>query len=122
MKDKLKITVFCQNEELCNLIDKYFHKSEFYCICIKIGIDSLKISTDIEKGTKPDCLIIDDTISPEIKEEIQSIYKVIPILYIPSLTEVNEANDKEKKYIPEPFKISELDKSLRELYEKKHHS
>jgi len=122
MKEKLKIKVFCQNEELCSLIEKYFHKSEFYCICIKIGIDSLKNSIDIKEQENPDCLIIDDTISPGIKEEIQSVHKEIPVLYIPSLTEVNEANDKGKKYIPEPFKISELDKNLRELYEKKHHS
>jgi hypothetical protein len=103
-------------------MEKYFNKSEYFCVCIKLGIDSLKISTDINKNEKPDCIIIDDTISPEDKNEILKVYQDITVLYIPALTEVTETSDKEKRYIPEPFKLSELDKRLRELYEKIHHS
>lgn len=122
MNEELKISVFCLNEDLCNLIKKFFHKSSYYCLCIKLGIDSFKISTDIDKVNVPDCIIIDDTVDTEHKKEILNIYKDIPVLYIPALMEVDEAFDKDKTYIPEPFKISELDKSLRELYEKKYHS
>ncbi len=122
MSKELKIKIFCQNEDLCSLMEKYFNKSEYFCVCIKLGIDSLKISTDINKNEKPDCIIIDDTISPEDKNEILKVYQDITVLYIPALTEVTETSDKEKRYIPEPFKLSELDKRLRELYEKIHHS
>lgn len=121
LNKELKISVFCLNEDLCNLIKKFFHKSDYFCICIKLGIDSFKISTDIDKDKIPDCIIVDDNISTEHKKEILRAYRNIPVLYIPALMEENGSSEKDKNYMPEPFKISALDKSLRELYEKKYH-
>ena len=119
MNKELNVKVFCMNSDLCNLLKKYFHKSNNICLCIKLGIDSFDLSDDISSIDLTDCIIIDDTISQEYKSRIKEKYKDITVLHIPALMEVNEGTDKERAIISEPFKISELDKNLRELYDKK---
>jgi hypothetical protein len=119
MNKELRVKVFCLNSDLCNLLRKYFHKSNFICLCIKLGIDSFGLSDDITDIDDTDCIIIDDTISTEYKKLITEKYKDTTVLHIPALLEVNEDTEKDKTVISEPFKISELDRNLKELYDKK---
>jgi len=119
MSNELRVKVFCLNSDLCNLLKKYFHKSNFICLCIKLGIDSFGLSDDITDVDLTDCIIIDDTIGIEYKKRITEKYKGTMILHIPALMEVNESMENDKTIISEPFKISELDRNLKELYDKK---
>lgn len=119
MNKELRVKVFCLNSDLCNLLKKYFHKSNFICLCIKLGIDSFGLSDDITDIDATDCIIIDDTISSEYKKLITEKYKGTTVLHIPALMEVNESTEEDKTVISEPFKISELDRNLKELYDKK---
>lgn len=119
MSNELRVKVFCLNSDLCNLLKKYFHKSNFICLCIKLGIDSFGLSDDITDVDLTDCIIIDDTIGIEYKKRITEKYKGAMVLHIPALMEVNESMENDKTIISEPFKISELDRNLKELYDKK---
>jgi len=119
MNGKFRIVIYCMNIDLCKLLEKYFQKSVYYCICIKIGIDYFNINNNVKEDIEPDCVIIDDTISSERKKLITEKHYGIPVLYIPALTDDSDSFMEKKIYISEPFKISELDKSLKELYDKK---
>jgi hypothetical protein len=116
---EFKVHIFCGTTNLCRLMSKLCTKDSFsFCYSEIKDINSGNIFDDI--NYKPDCIIIDKDIDEELKEKVIKKFSLTKIVLLPSLNEVEQ-----KKYsgyvsqISEPFKLSELEEVLKEIYHSK---
>lgn len=66
-----------------------------------------------------DCIILDTNISSGIHNEIREKFKKSCFFLLPSFSNETYTNSNSADLISEPFKFSELEKNLNELYESK---
>jgi hypothetical protein len=116
---EFKVHIFCGTTNLCRLLSKLCTKDAFSFCCT--DIKEKNISNIFNRiNYAPDCIIIDKDIDEDLKDEIIIKYSYIKIILLPSLN-VGE----QKKYskniiqISEPFKLSELEEVLKEIYHSK---
>lgn len=78
---------------------------------------ALKISDDYLKRfySNMDCIIMDMDIEKEIKDMIKLNFKGIPVICLPSL-DFEGIKENDVKYISEPLRLSELRKTLDEIF------
>lgn len=116
---EFKIHIFCGTTNLCKLMSKLCIKDSFSYCCTETK--DMNISNMFEKvNYSPDCIIIDKDISDELKDEVIKKYSKTEIILLPSLNEVEQKNySKKVTQISEPFKFSELEEVLKEIYHSK---
>ncbi|RPI18489.1 MAG: hypothetical protein EHM58_05390 [Ignavibacteriae bacterium] len=116
MGKQFKVLIFCLKPPICNLIKKTFTLSNYLVSCCH----AYKVDEQIfdELGYDYDCIIMDVDISKDTKDMIKNRFIGIPMICLPSLdSEKNE--DKGVKYISEPLRLSELVKTLDEIFVEK---
>lgn len=113
MEKKIKVHIFCLKAEICSLIKKMFNKSRYEISCSP----ALKISNDYLKRfhSNTDCIIMDMDIEKELKDMIKFHFRGIPVICLPSL-DFEGIKDNDVKYISEPLRLSELRKTLDEIF------
>jgi hypothetical protein len=116
---EFKVHIFCGTTNLCKLMSKLCTKDSFSFCCSEIKEkNSGNIFSDI--NYKPDCIIVDKDIDEKLKDEVINKFSLTKIILLPSLNEVEQK--KYSKYvsqISEPFKLSELEEVLKEIYHSK---
>ena len=116
---EFKVHIFCGTTNLCKLMSKLCTKDAFSFCCSEIKEKNYRNLFN-ELNYKPDCIIIDKDINEELKEEVINKFSFTIIVLLPSLNEIEQK--KYSKYvsqISEPFKLSELEKVLKEIYHSK---
>ena len=63
-----------------------------------------------------DCIIMDMDIEKELKDMIKLNFSGIPVICLPSL-DFEGIKDNDVKYISEPLRLSELRKTLDEIFQ-----
>ncbi len=113
MGKQFKVHIFCLKPAICKLIQKTFTLSNYVISCSHaMKIDEM---TFAEIGSDLDCVIIDIDIDKNIKNLIKEKYNGIPMICIPSL-DSESIEDTGIKFISEPFRLSELVKTLDEIF------
>jgi DNA-binding response OmpR family regulator len=113
LEKKIKVHIFCLKPDICNLIKKFLSQSKYYITCTPAkSVDNEFLGTFKERF---DCVILDIDIDNAIKEKVKQRFQKVPIICLPSL-EADVAYDSGIKYISEPLKLSELVKTLDELF------
>jgi hypothetical protein len=114
-----KIHIICGATNLCKLIRKSLIKDPYIFSCTEVKdkqISDLKKEIDYV----PDCIIVDKDIDFYFRDEIIKLFFGSKIILLPSLDDVElNANTKNVIQISEPFKLSELGKVLKEIYQTK---
>ncbi len=120
MSERIKIHIFCIKQPICDLIRKTFSSSKYNITCSS-GNEANE-GLFIRLGKNIDCIIIDKDIKPEIKDKIKKYFSEKPIICLPSLESDNLSEDELEigetgvKNISEPFRLSELAKTLDEIF------
>jgi len=96
---------------------KFFAKLDYKFDCVKMDID-LDWQNQIFQE-EIDCVILDTNISSQIQTEIREKFKKSYFFLLPSFSNENYSVSNSADLISEPFKFSELEKNLNELYESK---
>jgi hypothetical protein len=114
MEKKIKVHIFCLKAEICSLIQKMFNMTRYEISCTS----ALKVSDDYLKKfhSDMDCIILDMDIDKEIKDLIKLSFKGIPVICLPSL-DFEGIKENDVKYISEPLRLSELRKTLDEIFQ-----
>lgn len=114
MGKKVKIHAFCYKPNICQLINKTLEtqKYEFTCTETKNFFDEKNLDY---LNQSFDCIIIDREIEEELKEKIKNKYKGLPMICLPSLD--SDIPDSCIKYISEPLRLSELVRTLDEIFQ-----
>jgi|WetSurMetagenome_2_1015567.scaffolds.fasta_scaffold36968_1 hypothetical protein len=116
---EFKIHIFCGTTNLCKLIRKSFNKEEYIFDCTEVK-DKKLIEIMNEISYKPDCIIVDKDIDSYSKEEIVKNFTFSNIILLPSLDDAESKSYTNNVFqISEPFKLSELGKVLKEIYQSK---
>jgi hypothetical protein len=113
MEKKIKVHIFCIKPEICNLITKMFNTSRYEISCSPAQQVSDKFLKQFH--SKLDCIILDVDIEKEIKDKIKLVFQGIPVICLPSL-DFEGIKENDVKYISEPLKLSELRKTLDEIF------
>lgn len=116
MEKMIKVHIFCIKPEICKLIKKVFSTSRYEISCSP----SHQVSSEYLKRFhhNMDCIILDIDIEKETKDKIKEYFKGIPVICLPSLNSEG-IQEGDVKYISEPLKLSELRKTLDEIFEAK---
>lgn len=116
MDKHYKVHIFCLKPPICNLIRKTFTLSNYQVTCSHAyKVDERTLD---EIGFDYDCIIMDVDIEKSTKDIIKERFKGIPMICLPSLD--SESNDDNGvKYISEPLRLSELVKTLDEIFVEK---
>ncbi len=117
VKKVLKILVFSLNPEMCKLMKKFFAKFDYKFDCVKIEIDSDWRNQIFDKEI--DCIILDTNINSRVQVEIRQKFSKAIFILIPSFSSEPYPDSNSADLIPEPFKFSELEKALSEIYKSK---
>jgi hypothetical protein len=114
MEKKIKVHIFCLKAEICSLIKKMFNMTRYEISCSP----ALKVSDDFLKKfhANMDCIILDMDIDKETKDMIKQNFGRIPVICLPSL-DFEGIKDNDVKYISEPLRLSELRKTLDEIFQ-----
>ena len=114
MEKKIKVHIFCLKTEICSLIKKMFNMTRYEISCSP----AIKISDDYLKSfhSNMDCIIMDMDIEKELKDMIKLNFRGIPVICLPSL-DFEGIKDNDVKYISEPLRLSELRKTLDEIFQ-----
>lgn len=116
---EFKVHIFCGTTNLCKLMSKLCIKDDFSFCCTEIKDKDI---SNIFDGINysPDCIIIDKDLNEELKDVVINKFSYNKIVLLPSLNE-NEQKKYSKKVvqISEPFKLSELEEVLKEIYHSK---
>ena len=113
MEKMIKVHIFCIKPEICRLIQKMFNTSRYAISCTP----SYQVTDDYLKRFhhNMDCIILDIDIEKETKDKIKEYFQGTPVICLPSLdNEGTREND--VKYISEPLKLSELRRTLDEIF------
>jgi len=114
-EDKINIVALGLDEGVRNILKKYFLKSEFLFINFNLTFEE-RLKGDFAY----DCLLVYSDIEQSVIKKIKDDFSAIHILYLPSLNIKRvEYINSEDKLISEPFKLSELEKRLKDIYERK---
>jgi DNA-binding response OmpR family regulator len=116
MEKQIKVHIFCLKPAICKLITKTFSLSNYLISCSHATLVDEKTLNDL--GNDFDCIILDVDINNGTKNIIKNRFKNIPMICLPSLDSEND-DDKGIKYISEPFRLSELVKTLDEIFVEK---
>lgn len=99
--------------DICSLIQKVFSSSKYEIICTPaVNVNEKYLSNT---HIKMDCIILDIDIDNEIKNKIKKKFTGVPVICLPSL-DSELTKDSDVKYISEPLKLSELRKTLDEIF------
>ncbi len=98
---------------ICELIKKRFAESDYLISCTNPDNMRDDLFQTLEKNI--DCIIIDKDIKIETKEKIKKYFRDIPIICLPSLDSDFQA-ESDVKNISEPFRLSELTRTLDEIF------
>jgi len=113
MEMKIKVHIFCTKPDICSLIKKVFSSTQYEIICTPAANVTEKYLAG--EHIIMDCIILDIDIDAEIKNKIKRKFKGVPVICLPSL-DSEVIKDTDVKYISEPLKLSELRKTLDELF------
>lgn len=115
VQEKINITALGLNKGMRDVLKKYFSKSEFLLTKFK-----LTFKENIDEGYAYECLLLNSDISMEEIRNIRHNHPNAFIFYIPTFdaSEPEDMNN-EDRLISEPFKLSELESSLKDIYERK---
>jgi hypothetical protein len=125
-----RVQIFSLTPNICQLIRKMLEKYNFKHDCIRINEDIISDpkkfcsqrtfldSLDSLVG-KLDCIILDKDIDSAVKQIIVEKFNKTDIICLPSLNEPEILPYKNVKHISEPFRLSELEEVLLELYNNK---
>ncbi len=116
MEKMIKVHIFCIKPDICKLIKKMFNTSRYEISC------SPSQQVDDEYLNRfhhnMDCIILDVDVEKETKDKIKQYFRGTPVICLPSLgSETIMEND--VKYISEPLKLSELRRTLDEIFQNK---
>jgi len=113
MEKKIKVHIFCMKPDICLLIKKVFSSTQYEISCIP----AVNVNDKYLAGSHiiMDCIILDIDIDTEIKNKIKKKFTGIPVICLPSL-DSEIIKDTDVKYISEPLKLSELRKTLDEIF------
>ena len=114
-QEKIKITALGINEGMRDVLKKYFSKSEFL-------FNNFNLTFIENTGTDYayDCVLVNSDISADELKCIKHNHPTAYIFYIPSFNALEpEDMQDEDMVISEPFKLSELERSLKDIYERK---
>lgn len=117
MNYKLKILVFSLNPEMCKLMKKFFAKLNYKFECVKIDIDSDWKNQVFQEDI--DCVILDTNINSGVQTDIRQKFNKAVFFLIPSFSNESYPDSKQTDLISEPFKFSELEKVLSDIYKSK---
>lgn len=114
MEKKIKVHIFCLKAEICTLMKKMFNMTRYEISCSS----ALKVTNDYLKkfNSNTDCIILDMDIDKEIKDLIKLTFRGIPVICLPSL-DFEGIKENDVKYISEPLRLSELRKTLDEIFQ-----
>lgn len=113
MEKKIKVHIFCMKPDICSLIRKVFSSTRYEILCTPAA----GINEKFLAGThiNMDCIILDIDIDTGIKNMIKKRFSGVPVICLPSL-DAEAIKDTNVKYISEPLKLSELRKTLDEIF------
>ncbi len=113
MEKKIKVHIFCLKPDICSLIKKVFSSTKYEIVCTPAAdVDEKYLSGS---HLKMDCIILDIDIDPQVKNKIKDKFGDVPVICLPSL-DSETATDTNVKYISEPLKLSELRRTLDEIF------
>jgi hypothetical protein len=99
--------------EICSLIKKVFSATQYEISCTPAAAVNEKYLDNTH--LKMDCIILDIDLDKGIKNRIKKKFTGIPVICLPSL-DSESIKDTDVKYISEPLKLSELRKTLDEIF------
>ena len=113
MEKKIKVHIFCMKPDICMLIKKVFNSSQYEISCTP----AVNVNDKYLAGShiSMDCIILDIDIDTELKNKIKKKFTGVPVICLPSL-DSEVIKDTDVKYISEPLKLSELRKTLDEIF------
>lgn len=113
MEKKIKVHIFCIKPDICSLIKKVFSTTQYEVLCTP----AVNVNEKYLAGThfNMDCIILDIDIDSETKNMIKKRFSGIPVICLPSLDSDSIA-ESNVKYMSEPLKLSELRKTLDEIF------
>lgn len=113
MENNIKVHIFCMKPDICSLIKKVFSSTKYEISCTPAA----NVDEKFLSGSHliMDCIILDIDINTEIKNKIKMKFSGVPVICLPSLDSEN-INESDVKYISEPLKLSELRKTLDEIF------
>ena len=114
MLREIKVHIFSLKPSICGLIKKSIGPSNYAVTCTHAS--ELNDQFFEEFNSNVDCIIIDKDIEFKTKEKLKNKFNGIPIICLPSLDSENP-DDIGIKYISEPLRLSELVKTLDEIFE-----
>ncbi|MGA2667530.1 MAG: hypothetical protein ABSF32_01285 [Ignavibacteria bacterium] len=114
MLREIKVHIFSLKPGICGLIKKSIGSSNYAVSCT--NATDLTDNFFEEFDSNVDCIIIDKDIENNTKDKLKRKFNGIPIICLPSLDSENLV-DNRVKYISEPLKLSELVKTLDEIFD-----
>jgi len=115
---EFRIHIFCGTSHLCKLIRKSFIREPYSFNCTEVK--EVLNDKSCKLNYIPDCIIFDKDIDGDFKEEIIDKHSESSIILLPSLNEIESVSVSKNVFqISEPFKLSELSKVLKEIYNNK---
>ncbi len=102
---------------MCKLMKKFFAKLNYKFDCVKIEVDSDWKNLIFDEEI--DCIILDTNINSDIQSDIREKFNKSCFFLLPSFSSEIHLDTNSADLISEPFKFSELEKNLNELYESK---
>jgi DNA-binding response OmpR family regulator len=110
---KIKVHMFCMKPDICSLIKKVFSSTQYELSCTSaVNVNERFLSSG---HINADCIILDIDIDTETKNNIKKRFTGIPVICLPSL-DSEVIKDTAVKYISEPLKLSELRRTLDEIF------
>lgn len=113
MDKKIKVQIFCMKPDICSLIKKVFSTTQYEITCTPAANVNEKYLNS--SYIKMDCIILDIDMDSDTKTKIKNKFAGIPVICLPSL-DSEIIKDTDVKYISEPLKLSELRKTLDEIF------
>lgn len=127
MKNNFFVRVFIMSSQtsgkpaICELIKKILERYNFSFSCTLIDDSDNESFLDktVDNDTKTDCIILDKGIYSSLKEKIINSFKGSEIICLPSLSGNELPINGNIKQISEPLRLSELEKVILEIYNRK---
>jgi DNA-binding response OmpR family regulator len=111
---KINIHIITLTGDICKLIKRSLDTEKYNINCI--STNKIDENFKLEQHELIDCLVLDKGIDSDKINLIKQIYINVPVICLPSLMSEGEINNG-ATHISEPFKLSELQKVLKELTE-----